>query len=179
MFKNSFIDNIIFALFIISGISISFFNLELYGSVFRFMPVFLLLFLIYEKNYSRFGELLFVFIATSIIGYVVKFSIKYLLNNQYLDSELLLKIAMRPINGEFDGFPSGHALTAFIALSYAFLYSRFKWKILIFILAILVCISRVYSLYHTYFQVVFGALGGFFISLVLFKIISRFKSRFK
>lgn len=175
MLNNRFINNIAFILFTISGIVISLFSFELYGNIFRFMPVFFLLFLIYEKNYFRFKEFLFVFISVSILGYIVKFSIKYLLNNQYLDSELLLKIAMRPINGEFDGFPSGHALTAFIAFSYAYLYCNLQWKILVFIISLLVCLSRVYSLWHTYFQVIFGALFGFFISLILFKIAKYLK----
>lgn len=70
-----------------------------------------------------------------------------------------------------NGFPSNHATGAFaLAVS---MYHVPGYSFLLFVLAVLLCVSRVYTLLHYVTDVVAGALHGAFIALLLLYFIPQ------
>lgn len=67
-------------------------------------------------------------------------------------------------------FPSLHAALAFC---FAFIFSKYfkKYKTVLFITALIVCISRIYLGQHFIFDVLFGACIGYFVPFSLFKFV--------
>lgn len=75
-------------------------------------------------------------------------------------------------------YPSGHTLTAFCMATILALYGRQKGLgYVLFALAMLVGISRMYLLQHYFIDVYTGAVLGFVIPLVVNQCISPFKMR--
>ncbi len=72
----------------------------------------------------------------------------------------------------YNAFPSGHTATAFsIALILSVFVSNKKWSLVLFLIAFLVGISRIYLLQHFFVDIYFGSLFGVisvFMSLYLF-----------
>jgi len=86
--------------------------------------------------------------------------------------ELLKILAQvpRPCSGDADcpstfSFPSGHATTAFVlATAVALSIKNFGFRLAFLVLAVLVSISRVALNYHTYADIIAGALIGIMIA---------------
>lgn len=165
------LGNICFVILLIFALLLSVFDFELYGNVFRFLPIIFLIYLISIKDFNNFFLLLISFASSLFITYSIKAIIYFILLIDADKSRIvyLLTFAIRPINGYFSGFPSGHSTTAFVAVAFAYIYLKLKWKILIFILATFVAISRILNLWHTPFQVFVGSMIGFFITLYIIK----------
>nr|QGT50401.1 hypothetical protein Helico5904_0730 [uncultured Helicobacter sp.] len=150
-------------------------NFEIYGDIFRLMPIFVGLLLLVQKKYILLRD----FIITCVIVLGIAFGCKMgfaFLAAYYGDSESIMsfvQIAKRPINGEFKGFPSGHTTAAFIVVAFGWIYCSMKWKILLLILALLVGYSRIYSTWHTSTQVICGALLGLGLGFVLLWILKK------
>lgn len=67
----------------------------------------------------------------------------------------------------FDTFPSGHTATAFFIFTFfAFLIRKWWASVLLFLLAILVGVSRMYLAQHFFKDVYFGMLFGFIASCI-------------
>lgn len=165
------ISYIFTALTLIVAASLIWIDFKLYGSIFRFMPVFLAFYLLYSKKIKEIKVLILACIAVVLVTYSLKYGIEFLIDKGYLES--LKDIAMRPINGRYNGFPSGHCATAFIAVAFGITYMRIEWKVLIFLLALLVFFSRISSQSHTIIQAIIGSLIGFGVSWAIF---ARYKA---
>lgn len=119
---------------------------------------------------------MFVLLFLAIISaYSITYSIKLIINFLALhfhDKVILsyvFSIAQRPINGEFNGMPSGHATTAFVSVAFSCCFLKSRWQLLFLLLSLLVGISRIVSLWHTPFQVALGSLIGFYVAYVVIK----------
>ncbi|RDU65492.1 phosphatase PAP2 family protein [Helicobacter sp. MIT 14-3879] len=165
-------SNIAFIALICIAIFLCVFDIEVYGTIYRFLPFICFIPLLINKQYAMLRELFLALLFASLVAYFSKFSILYLLEHFNGLSEVL-SFAKRPINNEFDGFPSGHTTTAFVAVAFAYIYYDLKWKVLFLIFAILVGISRICSFWHTPLQVFAGSLIGFFISLIVIRILQK------
>lgn len=149
-------------------------TIELYGDIFRLMIIPLIGVWILQRQYAKLKELIYVSVGILTIAFVLKFGFSYLASHYYESLYWILDIAQRPINGKFNGFPSGHTTIAFIAAFFVWKYGEKKWSILVGILAILVGLSRIISTWHTPLQVCAGAILGFAGSMLLLKIMQRF-----
>ena len=99
----------------------------------------------------------------------------------YILSEVILKnLVMRPrpyLVQELVGascpldfsFPSSHAATAFAAAATLAFFDK-KRRILYYILAVLISVSRIYLHCHYFFDTVFGALLGYFTSCLILRL---------
>lgn len=149
-------------------------TIELYGDIFRLMIIPLIVIWIFQRQYAKLKELIYVSVGILTIAFVLKFSFSYLSSHYYESLYWILNIAKRPINGEFNGFPSGHTTIAFITAFFVWKYGEKKWSILVGLLAILVGLSRIISTWHTPLQVCAGAILGFAGSMLLLKTMQRF-----
>lgn len=150
-------------------------NLEVYGDIFRLMPILVGILLLVQKKYMLLRD----FIITCVIVLGIAFGCKMgfaFLAAHYEDSQSIMQfvqIAKRPINGEFKGFPSGHTTAIFIVVAFGWIYFGMKWKILLLILALLVGYSRIHSTWHTPTQVICGALLGLGLGFMLLWILKK------
>lgn len=167
------LSNLAFILLILGALVLCYMNIELYGEIYRFLPLLCFLPLLKPLNMQKIFELFIALAIASLVTYICKFVISHLALNANLDD--LLSFAKRPINGEFKGFPSGHATTAFVGVAFAYLYYGLKWKIAFLAFAILVGISRILSLWHTPLQVFVGSIVGFFAAIITLKLLARFE----
>lgn len=164
--------NIAFVAMIAVSLVLCVVNFKVYGDIFRFVLPFLCVILpFYRKDFEILKQLIFAFLFSSLAVYLIKFCITFLVSHYNLGD--IFAFAMRPINGKFSGFPSGHTAGAFISVAFGYFYFHQKWKILFLCLAILVGISRIYSQYHTILQVVCGGIIGFFISFFIIKYLKN------
>lgn len=147
-------------------------TIELYGDIFRLMILPIAGIWLLQKQYTKLKELIFVSLCVLGIAFAIKLSIAYFAS--YDSLQYFLEFAKRPINGEFKGFPSGHTTAVFIVVFFVWKYGSIKWRIVVTLLASLVALSRVISMWHTPTQVIAGAILGFVGSLLILKIIHRF-----
>lgn len=160
--------NVAFMAIIIISLTLCAINFKLYGDIFRFaLPLLCLVTPFYKKDFEAFKQFIFAFLISSLAVYLIKFGIVSLVKHYDLGD--IFAFAMRPINGHFSGFPSGHTAGAFISVAFGYFYFSKKWKILFLCLAIAVGISRIYSGYHTILQVICGGGVGFLISFFTIK----------
>lgn len=165
---NTILEILCFGIITTMAMVLCILDFKLYGDIFRFMGLFILIFLLLKRDFAKAKELVCVLIIVLGFSYCIKMIIVILANYDMLSSSAL-EFAMRPINGIPSGFPSGHTTFAFISAAFAYCYFDYKWKVLFFILAIMVGISRIISLWHTPLQVFFGFLIGFLFSVFLLK----------
>lgn len=171
-------DLMIFASIIALACVIWAYDIKLYGDIFRFLPIYLGLFMLYQRQFRRilililcgFIVVCLVFLLKKIFGYLA-------LHYASVFNGLFEFMAKRPINGELSGFPSGHTAPAFLALGFAMNYYSRKWVFLFFILALFVPISRVITLWHTPLQVVVGTLLGLLLGYEITRFLRKFLDR--
>lgn len=155
------------------GAFLYWYNPELYGDLFRLMLIPLGIYWLLLRDISHVKA--FIIVCVIILG--IAFSIKLAFSfaqAHFSDShalETLFEIARRPINGEYNGFPSGHTCAAFLAAALSWRYIGARLGFVVFILAGMVGLSRVMSLWHTPLQVCVGAflgfVGGWFVISIL------------
>lgn len=146
---------------------------QAYGDLMQFFSAFFAFFLIVNKEYIAFAQMLLSICIALCIMYTSKLFFMYLSANNYME---LARISQRPNDGTFDGFPSGHSTGSFLAAGFICKKYGFKIGIFAIIVAALVAISRTYIGRHTAIQVICGSLLGFFIAYVLAdsKIFTRY-----
>ncbi len=142
-------------------------NITYLGTGTVYIPIFLYLL---QKN----KKLSLVF----VISVVVQFLLVSVLMKRYLFADMLRPIAMIP---DFDtlnlvegvklhrlhSFPSGHSQTAFLVASFlAYTLKNRIYGVLIFLVAALIAISRVYLFQHFFMDIWVGSLIGFGLSWV-------------
>lgn len=179
-YKKEVFSNVALVVVFACGVGLWAYDIELYGDIFRFLPIFLGIFLLYIKEYR--GVILLIISAIFVVGlvFILKKTFGYLALHQGGE---FLEIARRPINSELNGFPSGHSAPAFLALGFGLYFlpkvslQYKRWLFLIFILALFVPLSRVITTWHTPFQAIVGsALGvifGYFLTMIIDKILTK------
>lgn len=164
--------NVAFVAIIIVSLALCAINFKLYGDIFRFLlPALCVIVPFYKKDFEVFKQFIFALLLSSLAVYLIKFGIVNLVKHYDLGD--IFAFAMRPINGHFSGFPSGHTAGAFISVAFGYFYFSRKWKILFLCLAIIVGVSRIYSGYHTILQVICGGGLGFLISFFTIKYLKE------
>lgn len=165
--------NLAFFALIAFALTLGLWNFKKYGDFFQIaLPALCVVLPLYQKDFQKLKQLIFAILASTLITHLCKLSISYLAAQHGMSE--IFSFAQRPINmARFDGFPSGHTQGAFIGFAFAFVYFKMQWKILFFCLALMVGISRIYSGYHTIFQVICGALVGFFISYLVIRFLQK------
>ncbi|RDU67671.1 hypothetical protein CQA53_01335 [Helicobacter didelphidarum] len=148
------------------------YDIKLYGDIFRFLPLYLGFFLLYQRQYKRIIILLIGVCIVVGVTFSMKFSFSFLANHY---GGGYITIAQRPINGKFNGFPSGHTAPAFFALGFVINYYSKKWIFLVFALAILIPFSRIFTLWHTPLQVIVGALLGIILGFFITRWLKNFE----
>lgn len=165
--------NVAFVAIIIVSLALCAINFKLYGDIFRFLlPALCVIVPFYKKDFEVFKQFIFALLLSSLAVYLIKFGIVNLVKHYDLGD--IFAFAMRPINGHFSGFPSGHTAGAFISVAFGYFYFSRKWKILFLCLAIIVGVSRIYSGYHTILQVICGGLIGFFVTYFTIKFLQKY-----
>lgn len=178
--KQNKLENIYFAIIIALAAGLWLCDIKLYGDIFRFLPLYLGLFMLYQRQYRRVLLLIFVSVVVVALVFILKKTFAYLaINHSDIYNGLFEMIARRPINGEFSGFPSGHTAPAFLALGFAMNFYPKKWVFLFFILALFVPLSRVITTWHTPLQVIAGALIGLILGYFLTYFIDKIAKKEK
>lgn len=143
-----------------------------YGDIFQFMSLFMMIFLLCVRDIDGFFRIL---ISTILVSLIIVPLTKAIIVYLAVNRDMELTFSIRPDSGEFNGFPSGHTAGAFVCAGFVCKKYGFLYSIPFLILAILVAISRVTSQRHTIFQVVAGALIGFFVPFFILKKFSSSK----
>ena len=138
---------------------------RLYGDIFAFMPAFAGIYTLVEKDYEGLGYLA---ISTASV-LVTTFAIKYSFVGISKKNPNLARISRRPNGKNYEGFPSGHTSSAFLAAGFMQKRYGYVWGIPTTILATLVGISRITSKNHTTLQVLAGAALGYSMSYFITK----------
>lgn len=140
------------------------YDVELYGDIFQFLPLYFGIFMLYKRDYKNIILLLIVACITLGLTFLIK-HIFTLIALHY--GEEYAYIAKRPTESRYNAFPSGHTTSAFIALGFMVHFYTKRWVFPCLFLAVLVAFSRVITLWHTPLQVCAGAINGFSVSFLL------------
>lgn len=164
--------NLAFFTLIALAVALIAWDFKKYGDIFQFaLPALCVFMPFYERDFEKLKQLIFAILLSTLAVQFFKFGISYAVERYDLGE--FFSFAQRPINGKFNGFPSGHTQGAFIGFTFAFVYFKIHWKILFFCLASLVGIARIYTQYHTILQVICGALISFFICYLTIKFLQK------
>lgn len=154
------ITRIAFVLLFISTLSSKIFaksGFEIYGDVMQVLPVAMMAYSWYLKDYQGIKE--------QAIGAGVTLASTHIIKEGFVilshSHPSYARISQRPNNGSFNGFPSGH--TSFVFSSVGFAQKRYGYKLSLplAVIATSVGISRIYAERHTTTQVIAGAILGF------------------
>lgn len=148
-----------------------FYNTKLYGDIMRLLPLYIGIILIIYKRYSQLVFLIGTTLLIAVITAIIKYTCVFIA--QHYGPEYII-IAQRPINGEFNGFPSGHSSAAFGALGFILCFYAKRWGIIIAILAFFGAFSRVVTLWHTPLQIFVGACIGLLFSILPYLIVKKY-----
>ena len=129
-----------------------------YGLYFAGVIAFVLVLYVVKKRKESF-MLLNALIFNSLFVYTIKQIIRRLRPEVLFDLLFLDRFS----------FPSGHTSIAFVIATTMSYYSKKSNKIILFILAVLVGLSRIYIQAHYMTDVLFGALLGVFTSIFIRK----------
>ena len=132
-------------------------NFQTYGDIMQFLPAFVAIYPLATQDFEGLGWL--ALSTGSALG--ATFIIKYSFYGIAKRDENLAQISQRPNNGAFEGFPSGHTASAFVAAGFAQKRYGNSLGIPCLILASLTGFSRVVAEKHTIFQVLGGAILGY------------------
>ncbi|TLD80402.1 phosphatase PAP2 family protein [Helicobacter sp. MIT 05-5293] len=130
---------------------------EIYGDVMQVLPVAMMAYSWYLKDYQGIKEQAIGAGVTLVSTHIIKEGFVILSRSH----PSYARISQRPNNGSFNGFPSGH--TSWTFSSVGFSLKRYGWKLALptGIIATSVGISRIYAERHTTTQVIAGAILGF------------------
>ncbi|RDU60031.1 phosphatase PAP2 family protein [Helicobacter marmotae] len=158
-----------------------FYDVQLYGDVFRLMLIPLGLYWLFTKQLLCLKYFICVSVIILGIAFGCKLAFVYIASHYgSLEwAQHIIEIAKRPINGEFRGFPSGHSSAAFAACALMWRFLGREWGIFSLILAIFVGYSRILSQWHTPTQVIAGAMLGFVGSFIVMLILDYIDKRYK
>ncbi len=140
-----------------------FVTITLLGSSFFWLLAILLLWIKGKRKLAIY--LLYAFVIDSLLSLFLKFSF-----NRMRPYEALSNVKALGLEIETGaGFPSGHTERAF---SGAFIISSFykKFRIIMYSLALLVAVSRIYNGLHYPTDILFGALNGIVVGVVVLKL---------
>lgn len=132
-------------------------NFEIYGYIMQFLPAFVAIYPLATQDFEGLGWL--ALSTGSALG--ATFIIKYSFYGIAKKNPNAARISQRPNNGAFDGFPSGHTASAFVAAGFAQKRYGNALGIPCLILALLTGASRVVAEKHTILQVLGGAILGY------------------
>ena len=132
-------------------------NFQIYGDIMQFLPAFVAIYPLATKDWEGVGWL--VLSTSSALG--ATFIIKYSFYGIAKRNESAARISQRPNNGSFEGFPSGHTASAFVAAGFAQKRYGNALGVPTLILATLTGFSRVVAERHTIAQVLGGAILGY------------------
>lgn len=159
-----FIDKDEVELFI-NSISLPFFDKFFYWITFLGHGTFasILLILMLLKNYYHslylFFTLILVAFFSNLFKRIIFFQHLRPMWNLYYD-DLHRVIFEAPVN-YLRSFPSGHAMTVFaVAFILAVIFNKRIYTYILFLVAVIVCISRIYLLQHYFVDIVWGSLIG-------------------
>jgi membrane-associated phospholipid phosphatase len=152
-FHNKFLDQL-------------FLSITFFGDGILAILVCLILFLFKKKQESLF--LLISFVLSSILAQVLKNSFHRLRPVNFFHDYSYHKLIDGFTNSVYHSFPSGHTTTIFaLATMVVFFTKKRSYHILVLIVAILVGYSRIYLGQHFLEDVIFGAIIGTTISLLI------------
>lgn len=136
---------------------------KIYGDYMQFLPIATLIYALSVKDYYGALDQAIGSGVTALSTFAIKQAFVLISKSH----EGVAYISKRPINGSYDGFPSGHTSFAFSSVGFA--QKRYGWKasLPLGILATSVGVSRVYAKKHTITQVIVGAAFGFLVSYFL------------
>jgi len=140
------------------------------------LPITILIWLIFEGFFiikGRFTKLHYRFLSSFVISYsVTGIFVNFILKNIFMRSRpwVGLDLPQGICPSDFS-FPSGHAAEAFAgAVIFAHFDRKRKW--FYYSIAIGISYSRIYLYCHYFLDVIFGALIGAMISIVVLRIVS-------
>lgn len=90
-------------------------NFEIYGDIMQFLPAFVAIYPFATQDFEGLGWL--ALSTASALG--ATFIIKYSFYGIAKKNPNAARISQRPNNGAFEGFPSGHTASAFVAAGFA------------------------------------------------------------
>ncbi|RDU65016.1 phosphatase PAP2 family protein [Helicobacter sp. MIT 14-3879] len=158
MVKKYILNILLFNIFSINVYAMSFKNsIELYGDIFQFLPAFVGVYSLAREDYIGLGYLAISTSGTLATTFAIKYSF-VAISKKHQNSA---SISRRPNNGAYDGFPSGHTSSAFVAAGFAQKRYGSNVGVPISILATFVGASRVIAEKHTIAQVLAGAIIGY------------------
>ncbi|MBP7506527.1 MAG: phosphatase PAP2 family protein [Prolixibacteraceae bacterium] len=149
----------------INSLSIPVLDKFFYGITFLGHGVFasIILILMLLKNYYHslylFFTLILVAVFSNLFKRIIFFQHLRPMWNMYYD-DLHRIIIDAPVN-YLRSFPSGHAMTVFaVAFILAVVFNKRIYTYILFFLAVIVCISRIYLLQHYFADIVWGSFIG-------------------
>ena len=132
-------------------------NFEIYGDIMQFLPAFVVIYPLATQDFEGLGW--FAVSTASALG--ATFIIKYSFYGIAKKNPNAARISQRPNNGAFEGFPSGHTASAFVAAGFAQKRYGNALGIPCLILVSLTGASCVVAEKHTILQVLGGAILGY------------------
>lgn len=132
-------------------------NFEIYGDVMQFLPAFVAIYPLATQDWEGAGWLTASTAGALGVAYIIKYSFYGIAKRD----ESAARISQRPNGGNFEGFPSGHTTSAFVAAGFAQKRYGNALGVPTLVLATLTGFSRVVAEKHTIFQVLGGAILGY------------------
>jgi membrane-associated phospholipid phosphatase len=134
--------------------------------------------LAFFKSYRWAAAFAFTGISTMLISFVAKIAFHqprpYLYFNSLDRAEELGSIQDYDFHSAFTSFPSGHTMAAFAFFTiFVFLFNHKLIELLLFFLAVLVAISRIYLGQHFLADVAAGAFLGSMIAFIVYFIMFK------
>ncbi len=163
---NSRVQNIAIFIFLVIATCVWVYDIKTYGDIFRNVYIFLAMILIYQRAWGRLVALAISSLIVIAVVFIIKHGFSYIAAHY---GEEYARISMRPINAKFNGFPSGHTATAFIAVAFICHFYDRRWVFLVALIAIFVGLSRIITLWHTPLQVFAGGIIAFCITYFCIK----------
>ncbi len=149
----------------INSVSVPSLDKLFYGITFLGHGVFatIILILLLLKNYYHslylFFTLLLVAFFSNLFKRIIFFQHQRPMWNFYYD-DLQRVISDAPVN-YLRSFPSGHTMTVFaVAFILSVIFNKRIYTYILFFIAVIVCISRIYLLQHYFADVVWGSIIG-------------------
>ncbi len=128
-----------------------------------------------EKRKKKFKEFLKIYLPSVLITFTLIFFIKNIFPTERPCIPCFFEGQENcdPYCPSDSSFPSGHAATGFLVFTSLFLILRKRKFLWIFIIPVIISISRIALEVHTYIDITVGAIIGVLIPLIIYKIMNR------